>query len=88
VNSPHPELAFDRGTLLLRGVSQFDGWNFDPRVGCLRTHAIHYAQARADLLRIFGPAFHDKVRVPPRVAFPHAQMVDLRDEQKQALANW
>ena len=83
------ELSFDRGTLLLRGGGGTrPGWTFDPRVGCLRTHAIHYHAVRPALLREVGGRLVDRVRAPPRVAWPKAQPAALRPEQQQALSAW
>jgi superfamily II DNA or RNA helicase len=81
-------LTFDRGTLLLDGVRNLAGWTFDPRVSRLRAPAIEYAGARAALIREHGPAFHDRVRVPPRIAWPAVDLPPLRSEQRAALAAW
>lgn len=86
---PSPiRLSFDRGTLLLTGLRSHPGWTFDPRIGCLRTHAIHYAQVRTDLLHRFGPQFLDEVKIPPRLAWAKSEIAPLRHEQKQAMAAW
>jgi superfamily II DNA or RNA helicase len=82
------QLTFDRGTLLLSGVRARSGWTFDPRVGSLRTHAIHYRVAREDLIRDYGNDFRDSVRVPHRIAWPKVVLPPLRREQEQALAAW
>ncbi len=82
------ELSFNRGTLLLRGVRSRPGWEFDPRVGCLRTHAIDYASARAGLLREFGPRFRDNLRAAVRVHWPRIEPIELRPEQSAAVAAW
>ncbi|MGB7160903.1 MAG: DEAD/DEAH box helicase family protein [Tepidisphaeraceae bacterium] len=82
------ELTFDRGTLLLRGLPSRDGWTFDARVGCLRTHAIHYAAERRDLLRDVHVRLFDRVRVPPRVAWPRLELPRLHAAQTQALDAW
>lgn len=82
------ELSFDRGTLVLRGVASSPEWEFDPRVGCFRAHALHYRHARAALGAEWGPLFRDLVRVPARVAWPKVDPVELRAEQAQALSAW
>lgn len=82
------ELSFDRGTLLLRGLSSHPGWEFDQRTGCLRAHAVHYRDARAALNVEPRRALRDTVRVPPRVAWPKVERVELRAEQAQALSAW
>lgn len=87
VTSP-VELSFDRGTLVLRGVRSRPGWEFDPRVGCLRTHAIEYGAARLGLLREFGQRFRDNVRAAVRVHWPAIETVELRAEQSAAVAAW
>jgi superfamily II DNA or RNA helicase len=81
-------LAFDRGTLLLEGVSSFQNWAFDARVSRLRAFAIEYPGARAALLGKYGPAFHDRLRAPPRVAWPAVDLPSLRPEQQNALDAW
>jgi superfamily II DNA or RNA helicase len=86
---PVIELTFDRGTLLLRGAgASRTGWTFDPRVGCLRTHAVHYRDVRSELLREWGGRFRDRVRAAPRIAWPKAPNVSLRPEQEQAVRAW
>jgi superfamily II DNA or RNA helicase len=82
------ELTFDRGTLVLRGMPRRVGWDFDWRIGALRTHAIDYPLIRAGLLSEFGRRFVDKVRVPPRVHFPKVETVTLRAEQQTAVNAW
>jgi len=82
------ELSFDRGTLLLRGLAFCAGWELDRRIGCLRTHALHYRDARARLRVEAGRGFRDSVRVPARVAWPKVEQVELRAEQAQALSAW
>ena len=82
------EMTFDRGTLVLRGVSRRSGWEFDRRVGALRTNAIDYLAIRTGLLGEFGAQFHDQVRVPPRVHFPKVETVRLRTEQQAAVDAW
>src|SRR5689334_3285447 len=83
------ELSFDRGTLLLVGAgTSRTGWRFDPRVGCLRAHAVRYRDARSELLREFGEHLRDRVWTPPQIAWPKAGAVSLRAEQEQALAAW
>jgi uncharacterized protein len=57
VVNPIIELTFDRGTLVLRGLSHRDGWDFDSRIGALRSHAIEYAASRASLMQQFGDRF-------------------------------
>jgi superfamily II DNA or RNA helicase len=90
---PRPiELTFDRGTLLLGGLPSWHrpGWDFDPRVGCLRAHASIYLETRQSLAAEFGSRFVDRVRVPPRVALnPTSEAaVRLRPAQEQAVAAW
>ncbi len=82
------QLSFDRGTLLLRGVSQSEHFTFDRRINGLRTQAIRYRDVRAALQREFGPRFHDHVRVPMRVSWPAVNAVSLRAEQQHALDAW
>jgi superfamily II DNA or RNA helicase len=88
VNSSTVELSFDRGTLLMRGVTSRHGWSFDARVGCLRAPAIAYRAIREQLLRELGPRFRDAVRSPPRIAWPKVEAVSLRPEQEAALSAW
>ncbi len=82
------ELSFDRGTLLLRGLHHFPGFEFDSRVGILRAHAIAYSEARARLLGDHGGNFIDRVRVAPRVSWPKIEPVTLRSEQQSAVDAW
>jgi superfamily II DNA or RNA helicase len=88
VTSSTIDLSFDRGTLLLTGVSRRAGWDFDPRVNALRTHAIDYANARASLREEFGNRLIDRVRVPPRVAWAIPQGITLRADQQTAVDAW
>lgn len=81
-------LTFDRGTLLLKGTRCFQDWTFDARVSCLRAPAIAYAGARAALLHDHGPAFRDRVRVPPRISWPAVNLPSLREAQREALDGW
>jgi superfamily II DNA or RNA helicase len=82
------ELTFDRGTLLLRGVRSYDGFTFDPRVGCLRAHGIHYARLRRHLLQDNRLQLSDLARIPPRVAWPISNIAPLRAAQTSALEAW
>lgn len=88
VNPTMIEVTFDRGTLLLRGLDRFSDWKFDPRVGCLRAHAIHYAAAREQLLRQFGNRFIDHVRRPPPLSWSKVDLHSLRPEQDCAVRAW
>ncbi len=88
-----PQLAFDRGSLLLRdwpggeppGLAT-DAWVWDDRVGAWRCDAIHYAAlgrtltSRADV--------RDDVPRPARVTWPGVALPPLRSEQREALAAW
>ncbi len=88
MNDSSVELSFDRGTLLLRGAGPRAGWEYDSRIGCLRAHAIQYRQARQELMAEFGRRFRDQVKVPPRIAWPKVEAVELRPEQEAAVAAW
>jgi superfamily II DNA or RNA helicase len=92
MHQPHDaipvELSFDRGTLLLRGLRDRDGWTFDPRIGALRGHAIHYASARRELLADARLRLRDLVRVPHCVAWTKQDLPALRAEQRDALKAW
>jgi superfamily II DNA or RNA helicase len=88
VVSPHIDLTFDRGTLVLTGIPRRSGWDFDARVNALRTHAIDYFSERASLRTEFGTDFVDHVRVPPRVAWPLPNTVTLRTDQQAAVDAW
>lgn len=82
------ELNFDRGTLLLRGVTRREGWEWDERVACLRCQAIRYARERERLAGEYASSFVDRVAVPPRVSWPAVTLPALRSEQRQALEAW
>ena len=86
--NPQIDLTYDRGTLILRGLQRFAGFEFDPRIGALRGHAIDYAFVRKSLLREFGGGFHDLVRAAPRVSWPKVEPVTLRPEQQAAVDTW
>ncbi len=73
---------------MLHGVREHPGWTFDPRVRCLRTHAIHYAAYRIQLREQFGARFQDAVHSAARVSWPKVQTVKLRDEQQAAIDAW
>jgi superfamily II DNA or RNA helicase len=89
-------LAFDQGTLTLCGARPEDIrrsgeagiWKWDSRVACWRTHALHYAAARARLRHVFGGAFDDQVPVPERVRWPKLELLPLRPEQLAAVESW
>jgi superfamily II DNA or RNA helicase len=95
---PHEpvSLAFDRGTLLLKGLgyAQLPGvtglsiWSWDSRVGACRCDAIHYAKVRNFLNERFGPAFCDEVTKPVDITWPKIQLPKLRPEQSEALEAW
>ena len=87
-------LSFDRGTLLLRGLSRQQVakrfgealWQWDGRIAAWRTYALHYAAVRDALLG--ADEFVDDVPPPARVAFPEACLPVLRDQQQQAVDAW
>jgi len=62
-------LSFDRGTLLLTGLTRKElpnacgscVWRWDTRVGAWRCDAIHYAAICKALSEQFGADFSDKV---------------------------
>jgi len=89
-------LSFDRGTLLLHGLSRprlpavLDPtvWTWDHRVAAWRCAAIHYAAVRKDLADVRGATFTDKVPGLVGVSWPKLDMVKLRPEQTAALAAW
>ena len=89
-------LSYDRGTLLLSGLSRAQvsqacpgcPWAWDGRVGAWRTEAIHYAAARQFLLDALGTGFVDAVPQPPDVAYGVIDLPRLRGEQHEALLAW
>jgi len=68
-------LSFDRGTLLLDGLSNADVakifdkglWTWDRRVHRWRCNALKYAEVRDALQNIPSPSFMDSVPQPPTV---------------------
>lgn len=89
-------LSFDRGTLLLTGLSRRelaglpvgDLWLWDARVSAWRSDAIHYAHVRRVLADALGSAFRDDVPKPPRVGWRQVSLPALRREQHEALDAW
>lgn len=89
-------LAFDRGTLCLRGlpggeIERFFGadlWKWDDRVAAWRCEAIHYADVCATFRKDLGDRFQDDVPRPPRVEWRQVNLPDLRPEQRHALTAW
>ncbi len=84
-------LRFDRGTLLLRGVSEADtpaGWIWDARVGAARAPANRYA-ALLDDLRAHGAELSDEARGYARLdALRHLSSRAPRWYQEEAVAAW
>jgi superfamily II DNA or RNA helicase len=85
-------LSFDRGTLLLKGVSRDDLdesiWTWDHRVGAWRCDAIHYRSVREALNRLFTGRVQDDVPQPARLALTAVRLPVLRAEQAEAMAAW
>jgi len=89
-------LSFDRGTLLLTGVTRKElpdicspcAWRWDSRVGAWRCDAIYYAVICKTLLEQFGADFSDEVMKPAVVFWPKVNLPKLRPEQKEALSVW
>src|SRR5436190_17351671 len=84
-------LAFDRGTLLVRGLGSRElsallakVLTWDPRVGALRCDALDYAAVREASREAFGSRVRDAVPPPARVAWPKADLLELRPEQRHA----
>lgn len=88
-------LAFDRGTLLLIGISRASlakiedaqAWTWDPRVGAWRRDAIDYARA-ARQLRQARFALDDRVAEWTAVEWPRVELPTPRAEQQAAIAAW
>ncbi len=89
-------LSFDRGTLLLTGLTRNQlpnasgscMWKWDTRVGVWRCNAIYYAAIYKALLERFGADFSDEVMKPACVSWPKVNLPKLRPEQNEALAVW
>ena len=89
-------LSFDRGTLVLTGLSQQEirglllrqDWTWDPRVSAWRTHAMEYPVVRRALLAAPQSSFVDRLPPPPRVAWPKSDLPPLRKEQRDAISAW
>ena len=89
-------LSFDRGTLLLTGLSFTElpdacgsrVWRWDTRVGAFRCDAIYYASVRLVLADRYGTQFFDEVMKPVVVSLPRIDLPRLRPEQTEALAAW
>lgn len=87
-------LSFDRGTLLLSGLTrtqppEHNGsriWRWDTRIGAWRCDAIHYAAIYKSLAERFGVYFSDDVMKPAGVCWPQVVLPKLRPEQTEALA--
>ncbi len=89
-------LTFDRGTLLLKGLSYPDlpaiagpsVFRWDSRVGAWRCDAFHYAQMRRVLNNQLGTTFYDEVAKPVDITWPKVALPKLRPEQSEALQAW
>jgi len=89
-------LTFDRGTLLLHGMTRQDLsatnlrplCTWDSRVNAWRCPAIHYPTIRKQLAQNITTRFNDQVPAPPRVTFKQIELPKLRPEQNQALHAW
>jgi len=89
-------LSFDRGTLLLKGLTRndlpnacgFSVWRWDSRVGAWRCDAIHYDAVCKPLIEHFGAAFSDRVMKPASVSWHKTDLPKPRPEQAEALAAW
>jgi superfamily II DNA or RNA helicase len=89
-------LRFDRGTLVLQGLSgsAIDGGlasnicTWDSRISAWRADAMHYISIRNYLRSQIGPALQDNIRPPARVSWPAIDLPILRAEQRNALAAW
>ena len=89
-------LEFDRGTLLLAGMSQRDileqfgpgMFDWDSRVEAWRAFAIHYSAVKQVLRRNAGMTLVDAVPPVERVVWPKVELPELRKEQQAALVAW
>jgi len=89
-------LAFDRGTLLLKGLGHTELrdspgssiWAWDSRVGAWRCDAFHYAQVSKVLGNKFGASFSDEVTKLVDITWPKIALPKLRPEQLEALEAW
>ncbi len=85
-------LAFDRGTVLLRGIppssppAELPGARWDPRVGCHRAPAFRYREIVLALRGRCTP-YADDLRIPGRRAGAW-RAPDLRPYQSAALVSW
>jgi len=89
-------LSFDRGTLLLTGLTRKElsdtsgscVWRWDTRVGAWRCDAIYYTSIFRALVERFGADFSDEVMKPAAASWPKVELPKLRPEQTEALAAW
>ena len=85
------ELVFDRGTLVLRGrpdARAAAGFTYDGRTDEWRCSAHLYAPTARRLQQLLGDRFRDRVPRPEAVRFPKAELVELRDDQREAVEAW
>jgi superfamily II DNA or RNA helicase len=89
-------LTFDRGTLVLTGLSAQSRpdavgqhiWRWDDRVRAWRTEAIRYTSLRPSLHQRFSPRLTDHVPKPASVRWPKVHLPKLRPEQTEAVTAW
>lgn len=80
------ELAFSRGTIIIRGDIRVPNSTWDERSGTFRSPALHYRDI-IDYLKASGMDFKDNV--PDLLPCPELRTgVVLRDYQQQALEAW
>jgi superfamily II DNA or RNA helicase len=79
-------LWFDKGTVLLKGEVGTPYGKWDPRVGCYRSKAIHYADILAYLKESSIPYGDEVQQLPPLETLKST--VRLRSYQKEALDKW
>lgn len=93
--APLPNLAFQGGTLVLRGLSRLAiervfssiAWVWDSRVHAWRTDAIHYASVRSALVKLATP-IEDEVPTWKSIHWPAMALRTLRTEQQEAVSAW
>ena len=82
-------ISFEGGTVRLDGLAESDGLPcvWDPRTGCLRAPAIHYAELVL-ALRARGLAYQDDARAYEELAFAELKRQEPFYYQREAIAEW
>lgn len=82
-------ISFEGGTVRLDGLADADGLPcvWDPRTGCLRAPAIHYAELVL-ALRARGLAYQDDARAYEELAFAELKRQEPFYYQREAIAEW